>query len=161
MIKVKIDGNNGLVSLSVCGDLKSISVETIMIVELVYRSIKENQGKVAADIFKENVKTTIDSDFCFMDKKERNSYIKSVKDKIKNDLDIDDDLLQKVVDSIKSINNGTASKDDKKEFAKTIMEFIQKALRKKEDSETVDKDIEDIISKPYKPETDNDTGGVE
>ena len=117
MIKVNINGNDGSVSMSICGDLNTISAEITMIVGLVYKSIKENQGKLVADRFKENVKTTIESD--------------------------------------------TASKDDKEEFAKTIMESIRKVLRKKEDSEIVDKDIEDIVSKLYKSETDNDTGGVE
>lgn len=161
MIKVNINGNDGSVSMSICGALNTISAETTMIVGLVYKSIKENQGKLVADRFKKNVKTTIESDFVFMEQNERDSYIKSVKDKIKNDIDIDDDVLQKAIDSMKKIDNGTASKDDKEEFAKTIMESIRKALRKKEDSETVDKDIEDIVSKLYKPETDNDTGGVE
>ena len=150
MIKVNINGNDGLVSMSICGDLNTISAETTMIVGIVYKSIKENQGKLIADIFKENVKTTIASDFVFMEQNERDSHIKSVKDKIKNDLDIDDDVLQKVVDSMEKIDNGTANKDNKEEFAKTIMESIRKALRKKEDSEIVDKDIEDIVSKLYK-----------
>lgn len=161
MIKVNINGNDGLVSMSICGDLNTISAEITMVVRAVYKSIKENQGKLVADRFKENVKTTIESDFVFMEQNERDSYIKSVKDKIKNDIDIDDDVLQKVIDSMEKIDNGTASKDDKKEFAKIIMESIRKALRKKEDSEIVDKDIEDIVSKLYKSETDSDTGGVE
>ena len=139
MIKVNINGNDGSVSMSICGDLNTISAEITMVVGLVYKSIKENQGKLVADRFRKNVKTTIESDFVFMD----------------------DDVLQKAIDSMKKIDNGTASKDDKEEFAKTIMEFIRKALRKKEDSEIVDKDIEDIVSKLYNSETDNDTGGVE